>query len=326
MDILFDKGSTKVQQVVDALNKAITTGEYIPGDALPSVNELSKRHRISRDTVFKAYQQMKARGSVDSTPQKGYYVAGSLTRVLMLLDQFSPFKDALYDSFVEELSPDYQVDVLFHHYNKHLFDTIIQDAKSRYSLFILMNYNNGPLSESVSTLDPSRVLILDWGQCQGTPYSYVLQDFDRSMYNSLAQGSDLIGKYQKLVLYLSDDSFHPRTCIPHFEHYCSTAGMEGLVVSSLNLHQIDKGTAYLVVSHKALVQMVKFFRQKGLTPGVDVGLVAFNDTPAMEVIGNGLTSISTDFSEMGKRVAHFVLTREKIQEYIPTHLIVRSSL
>ena len=45
-----------------------------------------------------------------------------------------------------------------------------------------------------------------------------------------------------------------------------------------------------------------------------------------EIIFDGITTYSTDFALMGKKAAHYVLTREKIQETLPTILIRRNSL
>jgi DNA-binding LacI/PurR family transcriptional regulator len=44
------------------------------------------------------------------------------------------------------------------------------------------------------------------------------------------------------------------------------------------------------------------------------------------IAGNGITSISVDFSEMGKKAAVFVTKKQKIREIMPTSLIIRDSL
>jgi DNA-binding LacI/PurR family transcriptional regulator len=72
--------------------------------------------------------------------------------------------------------------------------------------------------------------------------------------------------------------------------------------------------------------MVKRCRSENLAIGKDVGLIAYNDTPMYEVIGNGITVISSDFAHMGKNAAEYVKTRQKVFEIIPAPLIVRGSL
>ncbi|WP_343303509.1 hypothetical protein AAHN97_18290 [Chitinophaga niabensis] len=45
-----------------------------------------------------------------------------------------------------------------------------------------------------------------------------------------------------------------------------------------------------------------------------------------EIICNGITTYSTDFELMAVKATDFVLSREKIQEVLPTILIRRKSL
>ena len=46
------------------------------------------------------YTSLRERGLIDSTPGKGYYVTSLVTNVLLLLDQYTPFKEALYLSLI----------------------------------------------------------------------------------------------------------------------------------------------------------------------------------------------------------------------------------
>ena len=84
-------------------------GKYKSDCTLPSINKLSREYQVSRDTVFKAFIDLKDRGIIDSTPGKGYYVTNKLTNILLLLDEYSPFKYSLYNSFIKKLSINYKV-------------------------------------------------------------------------------------------------------------------------------------------------------------------------------------------------------------------------
>jgi DNA-binding LacI/PurR family transcriptional regulator len=72
--------------------------------------------------------------------------------------------------------------------------------------------------------------------------------------------------------------------------------------------------------------VVRACLQFNLTPGTDIGIIAYNDTPMKEIAANGITTISVDFSEMGKKAADFAVKGEKIQEILPTSLFIRNSL
>ena len=75
-----------------------------------------------------------------------------------------------------------------------------------------------------------------------------------------------------------------------------------------------------------LYLMIKDCKARNLVLGKDVGLLSHNDEPVKELIGDGITTFSTDFALMGQKAAECVLSREKIQETVPTVLIRRNSL
>lgn len=71
MEIIFGQQTTKVKQLADLISQDISMGRYKVDDALPSINQLSRDYKVSRDTVFKAFIDLKDRGIIDSTPEKG---------------------------------------------------------------------------------------------------------------------------------------------------------------------------------------------------------------------------------------------------------------
>jgi len=319
-------GSTKVKHLTDTLNDAISQGKYKTGEQLPSVNQLSRQYNLSRDTVFKAYRELKKRGIVDSTPAKGYHVASAMNKVLLMLDVYSPFKDVLYNSFVGRLSRNFKVDLVFHFYNEHLFETVISDSIGRYNYYVIMNFSNDALHDSLRKIDPAKLLILDLGDFEKNDYSYVCQDFGKSVCECLESNIKLIRKYKKIVLYLPDESEHPKILIKFFRKFAKDHMLIADVIQTRQKISLVKDTAYFIIQQKDLVEMVKRCRASELRIGQDIGMIAYNDTPMYEIIENGITVISTDFSLMGKKAADFVRSRQKVHEVIPTRMIVRGSL
>jgi DNA-binding transcriptional regulator YhcF (GntR family) len=319
-------GSTKVKHLTDILNDAISQGKYKTGQQLPSVNQLSRQYNLSRDTVFKAYRELKKRGIVDSTPAKGYHVASAMNKVLLMLDVYSPFKDVLYNSFVGRLSKNFKVDLVFHFYNEHLFETVIADSIGRYNYYVIMNFSNDALHGSLRKIDPAKLLILDLGDFEKNDYSYVCQDFGISVYKCLESNISLIRKYKRFVLYLPEESEHPKILIRFFKKFAKDHMLTSDVIQTRQKINLIKHTAYFIIQQKDLVEMVKSCRASELRIGQDIGMIAYNDTPMYEIIENGITVISTDFSLMGQKAADFVKTRQKIHEVILTRMIVRGSL
>ena len=167
----FGQQASKVTQLADALSQAISRKEFLEGDSLPSINQLSAQYEVSRDTVFKAFLDLRERGLIDSTPGKGYYVTSQVTNVLLLLDQYTPFKEALYNSFVRHLPINYKVDLLFHQYNERLFNTILRESIGKYNKYIVMNFDNEKFSTVLNKINPSRLLLLDFGKFEKEKYS-----------------------------------------------------------------------------------------------------------------------------------------------------------
>lgn len=75
-----------------------------------------------------------------------------------------------------------------------------------------------------------------------------------------------------------------------------------------------------------MVKIIKEADAANLRIGKEYGLVAYNDETVLEVVKDGITSISIDFGLMGEKAAKFVSTKKKIQEYLPTKLIRRKSI
>lgn len=317
---------TKLQQLIHAVTGAINDGILKEGDILPSVNKLSQDSGISRDTVFKAYRILKQRSVISSTPTKGYYVSTESFRVFVLLDDFSAFKEQFYNSFRNELPENYTVDLLFHHYNHDVFEQLIQNSLGKYNMYLVMNINNKRVEEVVRKIDPNKLLILDMGKVTDEGVSYLTQDFYQVVYDCLQQGIDQIRKYNEFILIFPPNTPHPVETIDAFRKFCTDYSLKCSVYKKLDDIAVEKDRAYFVIKDNDLVSIVKSCKQKGYVLGEDAGIISYNDTPMKEIVGSGITVISTDFIEMGKKAATFVAKKEKILEQLSTRLIVRGSL
>jgi len=327
-DFKLDKGSTqtKLQQLIHSVTEAINLGILKEGDFLPSVNQLSKDAGISRDTIFKAYSILKQRSIISSTPTKGYFVASESYKVFVLLDDFSGFKEQLYKSFRANLPDNYSVDLLFHHYNPEIFNQLILNSLGRYSMYIVMNIDNKNLEEVVRKIDPKKLLILDMGSDPKNEISYLTQDFNQAVYDCLNSGLELIRKYQEFILVFPENTPHPAETIDAFNRFCDDRQINHMVLDQIENREVQPGQAYLVIKDSDLVKIVKDCKKNGYKIGTEVGIISYNDSPMKEIVGAGITVISTDFVRMGKDCANFIVTKEKVNEVMSTQLIIRGSL
>ena len=320
-------GQTKLQQLVHSITESINTGKLKVGDSLPSINQLSSETGFSRDTVFKAYNILKQRNVIESAPQKGYYVANESFKVFMLLDDFSAFKEQLYQSFRQNLTDSYSVDLLFHHYNPDVFHQLIQNSLGRYSMYVVMNIDHKTLNPILEKIDANKLLILDMGKPENGKQNYLLQDFSSSVKNCLKEGLVQLKKYKELILvYAENNTPHPVETVSAVRSFCKLNKIKFKNIRQLKDSDIEKGQAYFVIRDADLVQVIKVCRSKQFELGKDVGVISYNDTPMKQIVGGGITVISTDFEKMGQQAAEFVKNKQKIGEVMATSLILRDSL
>jgi len=326
MKVKFGQQTTKVKQLVDLISQDISIGKYGVGSALPSINRLSQDYKVSRDTVFKTFTELKERGIIDSTPGKGYFVIHRKKNILLLLDEYSPFKDVLYNSFVKRLSSQYKVDLWFHQYNETLFNTIIRESIGKYNKYVVMNFDNEKFSPYLYKIDSSRLLLLDFGKFDKKDYSYICQDFGGHFYLAMSQLSGKILHYRKIVLCIAKESKHPEETSEYLKRYCMDHHLDYGIIEDMDKLEIRSGEVYIAIRQTDVVEIVKKSRVAGLACGIDFGLIAYNDTPAYEVIDKGITAISVDWKKMGTMMADFILSGTPIQIYLPTEIHARGSL
>ncbi len=325
--IKFTHSTSKIKSLVDGISLSIMQGDLRMGDNLLSINEASAHYKVSRDTVFKAYNELKHRGVIDSNPTKGYFVTGNVNHVLLLLDTYSSFKQNLYHCFVANLPENYKVDLIFHQYNESLFETIIRDSIGKYSMYVVMNFSNVRFSEALKNIPSAKLLLLDFGNFEKSEYSYICQDFDQSLYNCLKEANQLLKKYRKLTFVFPEEVCHPVTAIDYFSKFCIDEKFEFEIVRKESEWEgVEAGTAYLCILPEDLVKIIKDADDSGLTIGKDIGLISYNNEAVLEVIKSGISSISIDFGLMGEKAASFVTSKKPIQEYLQTRLILRNSV
>ncbi|NCC10533.1 MAG: GntR family transcriptional regulator [Bacteroidia bacterium] len=325
-NIIFGQQTTKVQQLADRMSLAISMKEYRDGDSLPSINQLSQQYGVSRDTVFKAFMNLKERELIDSTPGKGYYVTNKLTQVLLLLDEYSPFKETLYNSFVHQLPLTYKVDLVFHQYNERLFNTLIRESAGRYNKYVVMNFSNEQFSSALQRIPQNKLLLLDFGKFDKAGYSYICQDFDENFFEALSQLNQKLVSYRKINFLFPKTLKHPQSSQTSFKSFCQANGYAYEVIEETDQLCVESGEAYIAIKQQDVVKVIKEGRKKRLQCGKDYGLLAYNDIPSYEVIDNGITSLSINWQMMGNKIADFVCNNTPVQLTLPTDIIWRHSL
>jgi GntR family transcriptional regulator len=100
--------STKAEPAYRVLRQHLTdriaAGEYRDGGRLPTEQELVARHRLSRQTVRRAFQELVAEGVVYRVPGRGTYATQSGGRYLRQLGSIEDLMSLSEDTTMEVLS------------------------------------------------------------------------------------------------------------------------------------------------------------------------------------------------------------------------------
>lgn len=317
------------KQIVAAVEEAIVRKKWRKHDRLPSVNKVCLENGVSRDTVLTAYEILKKQGVIYAHLGKGYFVKSEdlsyTQRYFLLFDELNAFKEDIYNAFLEALGSKAQVDIFFHHFNLGLFRKMIDDAAGSYSKYILMPSNMEGVEEIIAQLPRQDVLILDQTRPSLQQYPSIYQNFVRAMYSALTLAASRLEPYTQLVL-LFPGQKEPLGMVTGFEQFCRDFGKRYTIQSHFELSQLERGTVFVIPDDRDLVRVVEKSQEYGLEIGSDVGIISYNDTPLKKVVARGITTISTDFTAMGKRLAAWVNTQDFIQEENPSRLLLRQSL
>uniref|UniRef100_UPI0032176010 GntR family transcriptional regulator n=1 Tax=uncultured Draconibacterium sp. TaxID=1573823 RepID=UPI0032176010 len=322
-----DKNSNilKFQQLVDAIMDSISQNELKQGDMLPSVNQIMKECQLSRDTVFKAYAELKKRGAVESVPNRGYFVTKKRTKVFLFLDTFKAYKEVLYHSFLRNLPKNISVDLHFHHYNIGVFEKIITESIGRYSKYIIMNFDHPKVAKIINKIPTEQLLVIDWKVNASEKQSVVYQNFGEAVFNCLNHNIDIIKKYRQFTFFYPPFTYHPKESVDYFRKFCKTNNIKHKVIFDIENFNIKSGELYFLVSDRTLATFLDQCSEKGFEPGHEVGVISYNETPMKKYVKNGITVISTDFELMGKKAAEFIIKGNPIKFEVPTRLKIRSS-
>lgn len=312
--------------MVDAVVTAVNRRTLREGDSLPSVNGLIRDSGLSRDTVFRAYAELKRRGVVEAIPNKGYFVASSHHRVFVFLDTYKAYKEVLYNSFKEALPQDVVVDINFHHYNIDVFRTIIQNSLGKFDAYVVMNFDHPEVPEIIGEIDPLKLMLIDWNINAPKNCSAVFQEFGDSVYQCLTSGWHLLRKYEEIVCVYPDYTYHPYVSVENVRRFCADHQIKFSVVHDVKQMILHIGKVYFVFEDIDLAGVLELANEKRFRLNEDYGILSYNDTPMKKFIAGGITVISTDFIMMGQKAAAFASEGRPENFRVPTKLIIRNSI
>ena len=322
-------GLPKYRQIINSIYTAISNNELKLGDKIPSLNQICSEFELSRDTVMVAFNELKAKGIINSIPGKGYYINSTEInldqKIFVLFDELNAFKEDLYSSFLNSLDAKSSVDIYFHHFNYQVFKNLVSESAGKYTSYVIMPATFDFTANIIGKLPRERVYILDRKKDDLTDYPVVYQDFEQDVYDALNEGLDLLQKYSELIMIFPGGK-EPEGRMNGFQRFCSEMGFQSEIIRNVINKGMKAGEADFVSSDRNLVRLIKMASEKNLVLGKDVGIVSFNDTVLKEVVAGGITTISTDFQLMGQTLARIIQERSTGKIRNRSSLIRRNSL
>ncbi|WP_405379998.1 GntR family transcriptional regulator [Maribacter sp. LLG6340-A2] len=317
----------KYKQIVESIIADISKGKLKIGHKIPSINELSEYCDLSRDTVEKAYRELKNRKVIVSVKGKGFYTAKtdliSKINIFFLINKPSSYKMRIYNSFVDGIGVDGHVTLSIYHCDETLFALEIQKNLGSFDYYVIMTHFKNERLEHVSFTDDTlkeleripkdKLIILDNDkpQIKGN-YGAIYQDFQNDIYNALIEGIERLRKYDKLILVYPQKSVfpYPRRILRGFVQFCGQHNFDHEILDEIYEDmELSSRDVYITIEEMDLVKLVQQVNAKELTLGKDIGIISYNDTPLKSLLG--ITVISTDFKTMGETAAYMVLKNKK---------------
>jgi DNA-binding transcriptional regulator YhcF (GntR family) len=317
----------KYRQIVNSIIEDIERAMLVVGQRVPSINEISEEYYLSRDTVEKAYNILKEKQIIVSAKGKGYYVARTVLpsriNVLFLLNKLSSYKLRIYNSFVNSLANNAQVDLNIYHCDPRIFLNVLNENMGRYDYYVVMPHFkdehmvhqsvNSEVLDALRKIPEDKLVIVDnYPQELNRDVASIYQDFKMDIYEALKEGLERLKRYKKLILVYPRKTVYPYPVeiFQGFKNFCTDFNFDYEVLEEIYQDmELRAHDAYIIIEEIDLVNLVKQIRDKKLTLGQDIGIISYNDTPLKDLLG--ITVISTDFQVMGETAAYMILKKKK---------------
>jgi DNA-binding transcriptional regulator YhcF (GntR family) len=330
----------KYLQLTNSILKAIETGKIRKNDLMPSINELSFELEISRDTAEKGYKYLKKMGVLGSVPGKGYFIQNAdfrqTLRIFLLFNKLSAHKKILYDAFISSLGEYAVVDFYIYNNDFGLFKKLLTDRKEDYTHYVIIPHflegDEGEEGEEgapaiISSLPREKLLLLD-KKIPGIAgeYAAVYQNFEKDIFSALERARESLSKYHTIKIIFPRHTYHPVEILKGCSRFCQEYAFSYKVVRSIADEAIGEGEVFINLMEEDLVTLIERIISLKLELGRQVGVISYNETPLKKIILEGITTISTDFRQMGEMAARQILDHTHCALEVPFYLTLRNSL
>lgn len=328
-----DSEVPKYKQVEELIISDIEAGIFKHGQRVPSINETSEELLLSRDTVEKAYINLKNKGVLSAVRGKGYYVNKTTVsrrlKIALIFNKLSNYKRSLYSSFVNTVGTKASVDVFIYNYDLTEFENILNNNLTNYDYFVILPHfrnEQADVSNVIKKIPKEKVLIIDKNLDELRDYPVVYQEYDKDIQHALGEALDLLKKYKRLNLVFPKNEYYSRYITRGFQIFNQVHGFDFQILNVLEENNIHKHEAYILISDNDLFDLIKIIKQRKWLAGKDIGIISYNESPVKELLCEGISTISTNHDQIGQIAAEMILKKNFKRIKSPFEFIRRKSL
>lgn len=327
------------KQIIEQIEYLVKTGKYEEGHLLPSMNELSGELNISKETVKKAYSLLRNKNIISATQGKGFYVSAKTSdgklNILVLFDKLSTYKQVLFSSFASHIGEKAEITIHLHNQNVDLFDYLVSENLDLFDYYVVtphfpLDAETQRRAVKILTRIPNRKLIMVdryMSEMSGN-FGAVYQDYTTDAYEGLTQGLRKLRRCSRLNVISMPSSLYSSYVRQAAERFCNDNDIDVEFHNSISPEIIRSKEVYLILNSQLdteLIELVREARAMGYKVGRDISIISYNESPINEIILNGLTTLSTDFKQMGELAAKMILEQSPYKVKCDFHLIKRST-
>ena len=309
------------KQLIIQIEGAVRSGKAEPGFQLPSMNELAEEKGISRETVKKAYSILVKNGVITPKQGKGYYVNapsnGGHPKVLVVFDKFSVYKQVIFNALNEALEGRADITVVTHNQSADLLEYYLDTHLDNFDWYVVSPHfplDSGTTKRILKLISriPNRKLIMidHWLKDYPGKYGAVYQDFENDVYDGLQQGAEKLARAGKLRVITLPSSLYGPVITRGIERFVADNSIDTEFLTPTP-KTINAGDVFLILNSQLDWGLADLARKAGsmnLEIGKDIFVIAYNEFPINDVVLGGLTTISTDFAQMGRLAAEMILS------------------
>jgi DNA-binding transcriptional regulator YhcF (GntR family) len=311
------------KQLIKQFEAGIHTGKLKNGEQVMSMNELSAALDISKETVKKVYSILRDKGMLEAKQGKGFYISipeeGLKPSILVIFDKLSAYKQTLFNSFSQVIGASAEVTILLHNQDVDLFEYYVDEYVGKYDYYVVtphfsLDAETQKRVAKIMSRIPNRQLIMadHWMKSVPGNYGVVYQDFETDAAKGLAYGIRKIRKSGVLHVVKLENSLYGKQIEACVKDYCQSKGIGVRFYDEITPDIILRGGIYLMLNSSfddGLIILSRTAKDRKMKIGKDISIISYNESPISEIVLGGLTTISTDFAQMGRLIAEMILEK-----------------